>query len=135
MIYGIGTDICDIRRIRTAMDRHGERFATKILGLEELAVFKRRHAAMPARGVRYVATRFAAKEAFSKAIGLGMRLPMWWTRCQVLNGPGGKPMIVVSGDLLAWCEERGLQFHVSVSDEVDTAVAFVMAEINTKDSL
>ncbi len=128
MIYGIGTDICDIRRINAAMQRHGDRFVAKILGPQELEVFKRRSAALPARGVRYVATRFAAKEAFSKAIGLGMRLPMWWTRCQVLNGPGGKPMIVVSGDLLAWCEARGLQFHVSVSDEVDTAVAFVMAE-------
>lgn len=129
MIYGIGTDICDLQRIEAALQRHGDRFAKKILGAEELSVYQRRKAKVEKRGARYVATRFAAKEAFSKAIGLGMRLPMWWTRCQILKAPSGKPQVVLSGELKDWCDARQLQFHVSVSDEVDTVVAFVVAEI------
>ena len=73
MIQGIGTDICDVRRIRASFDRHGERFAQKILSQAELAVWRRRSGRWPERGVRYLATRFSAKEAFSKAIGLGIR--------------------------------------------------------------
>jgi holo-[acyl-carrier protein] synthase len=129
MIYGIGTDVCDIGRIRAALDRHGERFARKILGDDELQVFRRRRDKVAERGVRYLASRFAAKEAFSKAVGLGMRLPMWWTRCQVLNAPGGRPAVHTGGELHAWCAARRLGFHVSVSDEADVAVAFVVAEV------
>jgi holo-[acyl-carrier protein] synthase len=69
MIYGIGTDICDVRRIRASLDRHGERFAAKILSDHEMATWRQRSARWPERGVRYLATRFSAKEAFSKAIG------------------------------------------------------------------
>jgi holo-[acyl-carrier-protein] synthase len=130
VIYGIGTDICDVRRIEVALGRHGERFAAKILGAQELLVYQRRSAKVAARGARYVATRFAAKEAFSKAVGLGMRLPMWWTRCQILSAPSGKPEIALNGELKQWCDERALKFHVSVSDEADTVVAFVVAERN-----
>ncbi len=78
MIVGIGTDLCDIRRIQQTLDRKTLRFAEKVLGPNELLVFQQRLAKVPARGVRYLATRFAAKEAFSKAIGLGMRMPMTW---------------------------------------------------------
>ena len=67
MIYGIGTDICDIRRIRASLERHGERFAEKILSEAELATWRQRSARWPERGVRYLATRFSSKEAFSKA--------------------------------------------------------------------
>ena len=75
MIYGIGTDICDVRRIRASLERHGERFAQKILSDAELLTWRSRSARWPERGLRYLATRFSAKEAFSKAIGLGMRMP------------------------------------------------------------
>jgi len=78
MIYGIGTDIIDIRRIQATLARRGERFAEKVLGEHELAVYRARSARVPQRGISYLATRFSAKEAFSKAIGLGMRMPMTW---------------------------------------------------------
>ena len=81
MIYGIGTDICDVRRIRASLERHGERFAGKILSDGELAAWRARSARWPDRGLRYLATRFSAKEAFSKAVGLGMRMPMTWRLC------------------------------------------------------
>ena len=128
MIYGIGTDICDIRRIRASLERHGERFAGKVLSEAELATWRARSARWPERGVRYVATRFSAKEAFSKAIGLGMRMPMSWKLCEVAKLASGKPVIVLHGGLKDWCEARGLTAQVSVSDESDYAASFVVVE-------
>jgi holo-[acyl-carrier protein] synthase len=128
MIYGIGTDIIRIDRIEAALARNGERFAEKILGPEEMEKFRRRRAKVEARGVRFLATRFAAKEAFSKAIGLGMRMPMTWRSLQTLNAPGGKPVAVASGALQEFLENNGLSAHISITDEVDYAVAFVIVE-------
>ena len=129
MIYGIGTDICDIRRIHASLERHGDRFAQKILGDREMAVWKARGARWPERGVRYLATRFSAKEAFSKAIGLGMRMPMTWRLCEIDTvaaglANAGKPCIVLHGDLKPWFEAKGLRAHISVTDETDYAASF-----------
>jgi holo-[acyl-carrier protein] synthase len=128
MIYGIGTDVCDLRRVRAALQRRGERFAERVLGERELAVFRARRARAEVRGVAYLATRFSAKEAFSKAIGLGIRMPMTWSACEILNEPSGKPYVRLNGELAAWFEARGLQAHVTVSDETDYAASFVVVE-------
>ncbi|MDO9360657.1 MAG: holo-ACP synthase [Polaromonas sp.] len=128
MIYGIGTDICDVRRVRASFERHGERFAQKILSDAELATWKARSARWPERGLRYLATRFSAKEAFSKAIGLGMRMPMTWRNCEIANAPSGKPEIVLHGVLKEWFEAQGLTAHVTVTDETDYAASFVVVE-------
>ena len=128
MIYGIGTDICDIRRLRETLARRGDRFAEKVLGPTELQVFHARRARLEARGVSYLATRFSVKESFSKAIGLGMRMPMTWRACEIINGPSGKPQIQLHGELAEWFAARRLQAHVSVTDEVDQAVTFVVVE-------
>ena len=128
MIYGIGTDICDIRRIEATLARRGERFAEKVLGPHEMEVFRTRSAAVPARGVRYLATRFSAKEAFSKAIGMGMRIPMTWRACEILNHDSGQPYIRLHGALAEWFDARGLQAHVTLSDESDYVVSFVVVE-------
>jgi holo-[acyl-carrier protein] synthase len=128
MIVGIGTDLCDIRRIQHTLDRKTLRFAEKVLGPNELLVFQQRLAKVPARGVRYLATRFAAKEAFSKAIGLGMRMPMTWRRCEILNAPSGRPEIRLHDELADWFAQRQWKAHVTVTDEVDHALAFVVVE-------
>ena len=128
MIYGIGTDICDVRRIRASVERHGERFAQKILSDAELATWKTRSARWPDRGVSYLATRFSAKEAFSKAIGTGMRMPMTWRNCEIAKAASGKPEIVLHGALKVWFEARQLSAHVSVTDETDYAASFVVVE-------
>lgn len=128
MIFGIGTDICDVRRIRATYERQGERFVRKVLSEAELAVWQRRGERWPDRGLRYLATRFSAKEAFSKAIGLGMRMPMSWRRCEIANAPSGQPFIVLHGDLKTWFEARGLRAHVTVTDEADYAASFVVIE-------
>jgi len=129
MIYGVGTDICDIRRIRTSLAKYGERFAQKVLSDREIAIWHKRSARWPDRGVRYVATRFSAKEAFSKAIGLGMRMPMTWSACELSNLATGQPVITLHGPLKEWFEERSLRAHVSVSDESEYASAFVVVEV------
>jgi holo-[acyl-carrier protein] synthase len=128
MIYGIGTDICDIRRIRASLERHGERFAQKILSEAELSTWRARGARWPERGVRYLATRFSAKEAFSKAIGMGMRMPMTWRLCEIGKLPSGQPVIVLHGELKTWFDNRGLSAQVSVTDETDYAASFVVVE-------
>ena len=128
MIFGIGTDICDIRRIEATFARRGERFAGKVLGAREIAVFHARRARSEARGLRYLATRFSAKEAFSKAVGLGIRMPMTWRACEIVNAASGKPEVALNGALAAWFDERRLVAHVSVSDESDYAAAFVVVE-------
>ena len=130
MIYGIGTDICDIRRIRASLEKHGERFAQKVLSDNEMNTYRVRSERWPERGVRYVATRFSAKEAFSKAIGMGMRMPMTWRLCEVAKLPSGQPTLVLHGVLKAWFEAQGLNAHVSVSDESDYATSYVIVAKN-----
>ncbi len=128
MIYGIGTDILQISRLKDVLDRYGDRFARRILGDEEMQKYVYRKNKVEVRGIRFLATRFAAKEAFSKAIGLGMRLPMTWRSAQILNAPSGKPQIVLSGNLKIWMEQQQLQAQVSITDEEAYAVAFVIVE-------
>ncbi len=128
MIYGIGTDVCDVRRIASAYTRRGDRFAERVLGARELVVFQARRAKVETRGISFLATRFSAKEAFSKAIGLGMHMPMAWRACEILNAPSGKPQIHLSGELAVWFEAQGLSAQVSLSDETDYAVSFVVIE-------
>lgn len=129
MIYGIGTDVCDIRRIEaTVARRGGDRFAERVLGATELQVYRARRARAPARGLRYLATRFSAKEAFSKAIGLGIHWPMSWKACEILNEASGKPVIRLSGELADWFAARQLVAHVTVTDETDYAASFVVVE-------
>ena len=128
MIFGIGTDICDIRRLRATLERRGDRFAEKVLGPSELQVFHARRARVDVRGTAYLATRFSAKEAFSKAIGLGMHMPMTWRACEILNHPSGAPYIRLSGVLAEWFSARGWRAHVTVTDESEYAASFVVVE-------
>lgn len=134
MIYGVGTDLCDVRRIAATLARRGERFAEKVLGPNEIAVFRARRARVESRGIAYLATRFSAKEAFSKAIGMGMHMPMTWRSCEILNAPSGKPEIRLHGALAEWFAARGLVAHVSVTDEQDYASSFVMVETSPSSS-
>jgi len=127
-IAGIGTDLLRLDRVQRVFERHPERFVRRILGPEEIQTFRRRYDRDPRRGIRYLATRFAAKEAFSKAIGLGMHSPMAWSRMQTLNRPGGRPYVKLSEPLASWYAGRFGAAHVSVTDEHDIVAAYVVVE-------
>ena len=131
MIFGIGTDFAQISRFEKAYQKRGDRFANAILTPNEFATFTRRHTKVPARGYRFLATRFAAKEAFSKACGLGIRMPMHWHNVQVENAPSGTPTVRGLGAMATWLAaqgEQGLTAHLSISDEADYCVAYVVLE-------
>ncbi len=79
--------------------------------------------------MRYLATRFSAKESFSKAIGLGMVMPMTWRHCEISNLRSGQPVIVLHGALKDWFDSRQLSAHITVTDETDYAASFCVVEV------
>ena len=124
MILGIGTDLCDIGRIERALERFGERFAERILVGSELERFRHRR-----KRAAYLAKRFAAKEAFSKALGTGIRFPVNWHNVWVENERSGKPTLKFSRPLAALLKRRGIKnVYVSLTDEIGMACAFVVIE-------
>ncbi len=134
MIYGIGIDLIEIDRIAQARTRHGDRFVQRILGPDELERYEARRRRSEARGLAFLATRFAAKEAVSKALGLGMRQPMSWRAVQIVNSRSGRPEAVANGALADFIRERGLRLLVSVTDERAMAAAYAIAEFAQEDS-
>jgi holo-[acyl-carrier protein] synthase len=128
MIFGIGTDILEVARMAAAVQRQ-PRMVQRILGPSEQAVYAHRQSRSVERGLRYLCMRFAAKEAFSKAAGLGMRSPMTWQAIEVLNLPTGAPHIRAHGAMAQWLVSRKLKPFVSMSDEKTHIVAFVVLQI------
>ena len=124
MIYGVGTDLIEIGRIEKALKRFGDRFAQRILCEPELKRFR-----VHKQPVAYLAKRFAAKEAFTKALGTGIRAPANWHGVWVSNLRSGKPVLEFTEPLKALLGERGITgCHVSLSDEKDIAFATVILE-------
>lgn len=123
MIHGIGTDIVSVQRIRDALVRHGERFALRTLGESERADY--RDAVDPAR---FLAKRFAAKEAFGKAFGTGVARPATLHAVTVAHDELGKPIFAYAADLAALMSRERLRAHLSLSDERDYVVAFALIE-------
>ena len=124
MIYGVGTDVVEIERIQQALARWGERFATKILCEPEMRRFHSNR-----KPAAYLAKRFAAKEAFTKALGTGIRSPASWHGFWVKNLPSGKPVFEYSEPLSSLLSSRKiLQSHLSLTDERGLAIATVILE-------
>ena len=124
MIFGVGTDVVEIERIKAALERHGERFALRILCPPELERFQRHR--LPAN---YLAKRFAAKEAFTKALGTGIKAPANWHGVWVRNLASGKPVLEFSDPLQKLLEKKGVtSAHLSLSDERGVAFATVILE-------
>lgn len=124
MIYGIGTDIIEVARIRLALHRHGEGFAKRVLANSEWPEYLA--CAVPER---FLAKRFAAKEAFAKALGLGIRKPVTWHNIHVHHDKRGKPMLNFQPELCAFLNAKGIGgYHLSISDEKQLATAFVILE-------
>jgi len=128
VIFGIGNDVIEIERVAAAVARHGERFALRILGPREMVIYEARRRRSPQRGMAFLATRFAAKEAISKAVGLGMRWPMSWRSVEIVPQPGGRPGAIANGEFAAFLADKGLCLHVSLADVSQWAVAQAIAE-------
>ena len=123
MIFGVGTDVVAIARLRQLFERYGERALEKLLAPVERADFDR--AKDPAR---FLAKRFAAKEAFGKALGIGVATPATLPNIAVVHDALGKPVFSYAPELTVFLEQRGLSAHLSISDEKDLALAFVVME-------
>ena len=131
MIYGIGTDIVEVSRIEDALERHGNAFARRILTDDEWATFQQSHTQ-----ARFLAKRFAAKEAFAKALGTGLRHPATFQNISISHDELGKPTLALDLELQVLLDSQGVtQKHLSISDEKALAVAFVVLErVLSKDS-
>ena len=126
MIRGIGTDVAQISRFERALDRFGDRFVRRILTDGERERFER---TAPRARAGHLAKRFAAKEAFSKAIGTGIHAPFVWHSVAVGRDPRGKPVLVPREDMAAHLASMGVTHsHVSLTDDAGVAVAFVILE-------
>lgn len=123
MIYGIGTDIAAVARLRGFWERHGDKALEKVLAPSEMADFSR----ASDKG-RFLAKRFAAKEAFAKALGTGVRPPAILPVIAVTHDELGKPKFICYGQLSKMLENLGLTAHLSISDEADYAIAYVILE-------
>lgn len=123
MIHGIGTDIVAVKRLQGMWERHGDRVLEKLLAPQEMADFAR-----AADKGRFLAKRFAAKEAFSKALGTGVRPPAVLPAIAVAHDELGKPILAFCGRLAEMIENQGLKAHLSLSDEADYAIAYVILE-------
>jgi holo-[acyl-carrier protein] synthase len=128
MILGIGSDLCDIRRIGNSIERFGDRFTHRIFTEGERARSDRRAARVPS-----YARRFAAKEACSKALGTGLRQGVFWRDMEVVNLPSGRPTMRLTGGALERLEAMTPEgheavIHVSLTDDPPMAQAFVVIE-------
>jgi holo-[acyl-carrier protein] synthase len=123
MIYGIGTDIVAVKRLQDMWERHGDRALTRLLAPQEIDEF----AKATSKG-RFLAKRFAAKEAFSKALGTGVRPPAVLSAIAVSHDELGKPILTFCGELAEMVENQCLKAHLSLSDEADYAIAYVILE-------
>lgn len=127
MIVGVGVDLVSIARVGAVTARFADRFAARILTEDEIAQWRR--AISPARAAAFAAKRFAAKEAFAKALGDGVRAPMFWRNVGVANDARGRPFFRFAAPLAAALAARGIgRSHLSLSDDGGFAQAFVALE-------
>jgi holo-[acyl-carrier protein] synthase len=125
VIFGIGTDIVSTSRIAAVWERRGEAFAQRILAPQEWADFTR-----TSQPVHFLAKRFAAKEAFAKALGMGIRAPATWHNIRVGHDELGKPVLDFDPELAELLARRAIRsYHLSISDENEMAAAFVILEM------
>ncbi len=125
MIFGIGTDIVEVSRIAASINAFGDGFAERVLAESELEGYQNSQIK-----ARFLAKRFAAKEAFSKALGTGLRAPATFQNIAISHDDLGKPILVLAPDLLAFMQEKNIQHtHISISDEKNLATAFVILEL------
>ena len=129
MIYGVGTDLVDIERVKKILSKNRDGFVKRVLSEHEQALFTNK-----ADSAAYCAKRFAAKEAFAKALGTGIGRVVSFQDLTIRNNENGKPHFIPSEKLRLYLLEKGInQGHLSISDESQNAIAFVVLEVNSTD--
>ncbi len=124
MIFGVGTDIVEVARIEDSLNQFGDAFAEKILAESEFASYRESRIK-----ARFLAKRFAAKEAFSKALGTGLRAPATFQNIAISHDKLGKPILLLAAELQTFLTSKNIQnMHISISDEKNLAAAFVILE-------
>ena len=124
MIFGVGTDVVELSRIQATYERFGEHFVERILMDEEIALF--RHSKQPAR---FLAMRFAGKEAAVKAMGTGFAHGVWMRDIGITNNKWGRPLVIWSERGQAVCDRLGIGAgHVSLTDDAGLIIAFAVVE-------
>ncbi|MFZ9130801.1 MAG: holo-ACP synthase [Methylophilaceae bacterium] len=124
MIFGIGNDVVEIERIKKIYEKFGDHFAKRILNAEEYDIFRSKK-----NQIQFLAKRFAAKEAFSKALGIGFRHPVTFHGIQVINNLMGQPYLVLDKKINAYLKQQHIiRYHLSISDEKRIASAVVILE-------
>ena len=122
MIYGIGTDIVNIDRVSNILNKNRDGFIKRVLTEHEIALFSNK-----ADNAAYCAKRFAAKEAAAKALGTGIGRGVSWQHMQIENDDNGAPVLVLTGPAAERQAQLGSrQVHISIADETDRAIAFVV---------
>ncbi len=125
MVYGIGVDIVKVERFEKALERWGRHFCERVFTPREVSICNQK-----ARPGRHLALRFAAKEAFLKALGVGMFQGVAWKEIEILNDPMGRPQLMVCGEAGRICQEKGIRgIFVSISHEEEYGVAQVVLEV------
>ena len=128
MISGIGCDVVELRRVADVYEKHGERFVHRILTTEELPLFNKRKALGEERLYAFLASRWAVKEAISKALGTGITAEVSFHAMEILHNASGAPMVLFKGELKDRLQEEGIFVHISITDERNVVVAFAVAE-------
>lgn len=132
MIFGVGTDIVEVDRVHRACQRHGTRLAQRLLHEAELVDLAQQPSEL-ARA-RFLAKRFAAKEAIAKAVRTGIRPPVVFRAMRIGHSALGAPELLPEPDLADWLQERGLRLHLSIADERSHVVAYALAEATDRSS-
>jgi holo-[acyl-carrier protein] synthase len=124
MIFGVGTDVVELARIQSAYERFGERFVERILMQQEIELFRRSR-----QPVRFLAMRFAGKEATVKAMGTGFAHGMWVRDVGITVNDWGRPLVIWSERGRRVCESLGIGAgHVSLTDDAGLVIAFAVVE-------
>lgn len=128
MIRGIGCDVVEVARVAEVLEAHGERFASKLLTEGEWPLYEKRKALSQAHSHAFLASRWAAKEAVSKALGTGISGDVSFHAMQIMHNDMGAPLIVFLSPLRDRLAQEGIFVHISITDEKNVVAAFAVAE-------
>lgn len=128
MIYGVGCDVVELARVAEVVTERGDRFAKRILAEPEWATYEKRRALSDARGLAFIASRWAAKEAISKALGTGISGDVTFHSMMVTHRETGAPVVEFVEPLKSRLEQEKIRVHVSITDEKSVVAAFAVAE-------